>query len=197
VPEKRPASAPRKPAFARRSVVTAFVAVGSNLDPETHILAALRALQARVQVRAVSAFYQTPALPAPAGSIGPQPAPFFLNGVFRIETALEPRAVKFAVLRPIEAGLGRVRTADRYAPRTLDLDLILHGRTVALERDLRLPDPGIRTRNFIAVPLLELAPDLVLPDTGERLQTLPVAKDRGGLALRTDFTRQLRAVLKA
>jgi 2-amino-4-hydroxy-6-hydroxymethyldihydropteridine diphosphokinase len=171
-------------------LVSAFLAVGSNLEPEKHIPAALEKLRARLRVTAVSTFYRTAALtdPARAGA----PGPSFLNGVVRVDTDLPPRVVKFEILRHIEDDLGRVRTADRYATRTIDLDLVLYGNVALDEPGLHLPDPDIRTRSFIAVPLLELAPQLVLPDTGERLAELAVARDLRGMEARVEFTKALR-----
>jgi 2-amino-4-hydroxy-6-hydroxymethyldihydropteridine diphosphokinase len=175
--------------------ITAFVAVGSNIQPERHIAAALDRLRTRVRLLAVSTFYRTAPLPGP-GSRASEPQPDFLNGVLKIETDLEPRTLKHDVLRRTEEELGRVRVADKYAPRTLDLDLLLYGGLVSDEEGLRLPPPDLRARNFIAVPLLELAPDLVLPDTGERLATLAVARDAAGMVAQPAFTASLRAALQ-
>jgi 2-amino-4-hydroxy-6-hydroxymethyldihydropteridine diphosphokinase len=145
-----------------------YVAVGANVEPEANILRALDRLQGAVRVVATSTFCRTEPERRPR-----QPA--FLNGVWRLDTDLEPRPLKFDLLRPIEAELGRVRSADKDAPRPIDLDLVLYGGRVVCEPDLRLPDPEIRRRPFVAVPLLELAPELVLPDSTERLADLPVA----------------------
>jgi len=151
------------------SAVDAFIAVGSNIAPERNVEAALELLMQHVRVVASSTFYRTAPLDRSEQAS-------FLNGVWRVATLMTPRALKFDVLRQIEAELGRVRMADKYAPRTIDLDLVLYGDAVVDESDLRLPDPDIRTRPFIAAPLLELAPDLRLPDTGEALAVLPCAR---------------------
>ncbi len=163
-----------------------FVGVGSNIDPESHVVESLVRLCRCVQVMETSTFYWT----APIGKGG-----HFLNGVWRITTDLSPDELKHTVLRGIESELGRVRSADRYAPRTIDLDVLLYGDMVVDEPGLRLPDPDIRTRPFIAIPLLELAPDLVLPDTGERLADLPVVQEAGHLETAAEVTAALRAVL--
>jgi 7,8-dihydro-6-hydroxymethylpterin-pyrophosphokinase len=102
------------------------------------------------------------------------------------------RYLKFEVLRGIEAELGRVRTEDKYAARTVDLDIAIYGDAVVSEPDLRIPDPDIRKRPFIAVPLLELAPFLMLPDTGEALSSLASAKARADLEPVSSFTARLR-----
>ncbi len=172
------------------NAVTAFIAVGSNIDPEENILAALDQLRRHVRVTAVSTFYRT----APIDR--PEQAPF-INGVWRIETAAPPRDLKFVVLRGIETRLGRVRTDDEYAARTIDLDILLYDQAVINEADLHVPDPDIRRRPFIAIPLLECEPGLVLPDSGEPLASLVAPGDRGGLEAAVGLTESLRKRMQA
>jgi dihydroneopterin aldolase/2-amino-4-hydroxy-6-hydroxymethyldihydropteridine diphosphokinase len=132
--------------------IRAFIAVGSNVAPEENIPEAFGQLRNHARVIACSTFYRTPPLNRPE-----QPA--FINGVWEIETGLLPRAMKFDLLRPIEARLGRVRSKDKYAPRPIDLDILLYGAWVMDEEDLRIPDPDIYSRAFLAWPLYELAPN--------------------------------------
>jgi 2-amino-4-hydroxy-6-hydroxymethyldihydropteridine diphosphokinase len=165
-----------------------YVGVGSNIDPERHIVEALVRLRQRVRVTATSTFYWTAA-------VGPAGQPRFLNGIWPVATDLPARELKLEVLRGIEAKLGRTRTADKYAPRTIDLDIVLYGDEVIDEPDLRVPDPDIRKRAFIAVPLLELAPNLVLPDTGDELASLAIVQERRGLDAAGEFSERLRALL--
>jgi 2-amino-4-hydroxy-6-hydroxymethyldihydropteridine diphosphokinase len=167
-----------------RSVV-AFVAVGSNIDPERNIEMALRRLQQLAVLHATSTFYRTPPLERPE-------QPMFVNGVCEISSGLSARQLKFQVLRRIEDELARKRTEDRHAPRTIDLDLLLYGDAVIEEAGLRVPDPDICRRAFIAVPLLELAPSLKLPGSLEPLASLPVAQSMKGLVPLVGFTGQLR-----
>ena len=169
--------------------VVAYVAVGSNIEPEQHIIYALVRLAQYVPITATSTFYRSE-------PVGRPEQPPFLNGVWRIETALPSRDVKFDLLRPIETALGRVRSRDRFAPRKIDLDLILYGDEVIDEAGLKLPDPAIATRPYVAVPLLELAPKLVLPDTGRRLAETEAAADTKGMKAMKRFTNQLRKRLK-
>jgi 2-amino-4-hydroxy-6-hydroxymethyldihydropteridine diphosphokinase len=170
-------------------MTTAFVGVGSNLSPEANIPAAQRRLAERVRVTGVSTFYRTP----PVGAPGTPP---FVNGVWRIETELGPRALKGEVLRTIEAELGRRRTEDRYAPRPIDLDVLVHGDAVLDEEGLRVPDPDVRRRPFVAFPLWELAPDLVLPDDGRRLAEVVAGMSREGMEPLGELTRLLRVEVK-
>jgi 2-amino-4-hydroxy-6-hydroxymethyldihydropteridine diphosphokinase len=123
----------------------AFLAVGSNIDGEVNIPAALRYLLSLVNVRATSTFYQTPSVDDPQ-------QPPFANGVWHIDTDEGPRRLKFDICRAVESRLGRVRTADRSAPRTIDLDLLLYDNLVIKESGLILPAPEIRIRSFTAVP---------------------------------------------
>ncbi|HOF88074.1 MAG TPA: 2-amino-4-hydroxy-6-hydroxymethyldihydropteridine diphosphokinase [Armatimonadota bacterium] len=133
---------------------TAYLAIGSNIDADANLRRGLALLARAVRVRALSTLYRTPALGRPDD-------PPFVNGVAEIATTLPPRALKMA-LRRIEAALGRRRSAEKCAPRVLDLDIIWYDDI----SDARypLPDPEIPHRPFLAIPLAELAPTLALPD---------------------------------
>lgn len=165
-----------------------FIGVGSNIAPEVNIPRALALLQAAVRITAVSTFYRTPAL----GGGGQSP---FANGVFAATSALPPQAMKFTVLRGVEAALGRRRGPDRYAPREIDLDLLWYDALALQESDLCLPDPEIARRAFLAVPLCELAPELELDGVG--LPALAAALAGDPLEPLPGLTHRLRALLTA
>src|SRR3990170_4754101 len=112
----------------------AFVAVGSNIDPETNVRRALLLLAREVRLLGISTFYQTKPIDRPD-------QPPFYNGVIEIETELPPGELKHSLLRRIERELGRVRTEDKHAPRAIDLDLLLYDDVTLEEEGLRLPDP--------------------------------------------------------
>lgn len=137
----------------------AYIGVGSNISPEVNIKAAIRLLTRHVRVVGFSTFYRTPAEGRPE-------QPDYVNGVVVIETNLAPKALKHEVLRPIEHCLGRRRTDDKFAPRPIDLDILVHGPHQMEAEDLRLPAEEIEKRAFVAIPLSEVAPDLMLPGTG-------------------------------
>ena len=167
---------------------TVFAGVGSNVDPEQNIAIALTLLASIATVDAVSMFYRTAALRRPE-------LPPFLNGVIRLRTELDALTLKFEVLCGIESAIGRARRAgraDAYGSRTIDLDILLFNSEIIDVTELRVPAPDIRERPFVAVPLLELAPDLVLPGTGERLADLPCAGRREELIPVEAFTKALR-----
>jgi 2-amino-4-hydroxy-6-hydroxymethyldihydropteridine diphosphokinase len=163
----------------------AFIAVGSNIDRETNVERALARLNEFAPIRAISNFYSTRAL-----SGGAQPD--FLNGMVEVATELSALALKRDVLRSIEAGLGRRRSADKDADRTIDLDLVLYDDVVVDTADLVLPDPDLARRAFLAVPLLELAPSLELP--GGLGSAAGLARDLSGAGMvaKLEYTRRLR-----
>lgn len=162
-----------------------YIGVGSNIDPEKNIPAALKLLNERVDIKAVSTFYSSPPLGSPD-------SPIFYNGVVRVDTNIEPLDLKCEVLRKIEEALGRIRTADKCAPRTSDLDIILYEDQVIDRPSLKLPDPDITSRAFIAIPLLELDPNLILPGSGIRLSEIVSNMSCDSLTPLTEFTHALR-----
>ncbi len=164
------------------------IGIGANIAPEANIRRALTLLGERVQLVALSTFYRTPALER-------EGQPPFLNGVVAVETAIAPAALKQEVLRGIEEALGRQRTADKYAPRPIDLDIAVYDQQVIATADLTIPDPEITRRPFLAIPLCELAPDLVLPDSGRRVCEVAAALDASAMEPLPEFTRELREQL--
>jgi 2-amino-4-hydroxy-6-hydroxymethyldihydropteridine diphosphokinase len=144
-------------------VRTGYLGLGSNVGGRaSHLRAATELLDsAGVEVEAVSSTYET----EPVGEVLDQPD--FLNAAVRIATALEPEQL-LDLCKRIEVERGRILDAPRHAPRPLDIDLLLLGE-LELETDrLTLPHPEVRSRRFVLVPLLELDPELALPD-GTRL----------------------------
>lgn len=144
----------------------AFIGLGSNLgEPPAIVSEAGRAVLELGREGRMSSLYRT----EPQG--GP-PQPAYCNAVAVIETAWT--AVKLLdLLQRIEARFGRVRR-ERWGPRTLDLDLLLFGHEIISTRHLVVPHPRLAERRFVLEPLLELDPDLVLPD-GTRLSLVAQA----------------------
>ena len=149
-----------------RRQATAYVALGANLgDARAALDAAFVALTSLpgTTLRAASSLYRT----APVDSGGPD----YLNAVVQLDTTLAPRAL-LAALHAIEDAHGRARPY-RNAPRTLDLDLLLHGRQRVDEPVLTLPHPRLHERAFVLRPLAEIAPDLLVPGHGRVKALLP------------------------
>lgn len=167
----------------------AFIGIGSNISPAKNVRAALRELARQTCLAGISTIYCTEAIGRPG-------QPSYFNGVAEIETDLGPAQVKHALLRPLEDKLWRIRTQDKYAPRTIDLDLIVYGDQVLDDGDLRLPDPDILERPFLAIPLAELAPGLVLPGVARRIADIAAGMGHGGMKPLRDYTWLLRAELR-
>ncbi|MBN6044317.1 2-amino-4-hydroxy-6-hydroxymethyldihydropteridine diphosphokinase [Citrobacter sp. ku-bf4] len=143
-----------------------YIAVGSNLaSPLEQVNAAVNAIGEipDSQIVAISSFYRTPPL-------GPQDQPDYLNAAVALETTLEPDALLDHTQR-IELQQGRVRKAERWGPRTLDLDIMLFGDRVINSERLTVPHYDMKNRGFMLWPLFEIAPDLHFPD-GTSLQQI-------------------------
>jgi 2-amino-4-hydroxy-6-hydroxymethyldihydropteridine diphosphokinase len=134
----------------------AFVSIGSNIDPGKNVKKALLQLKKQVSIQAISTVYLTE-------PIGPEVQPPFYNCVIEIATQVPPLELKREVLQRIEDALGRKRTDDKFAPRTIDLDLLLYDDLTMTIDGHTLPDPDIVRRPFLAITLHEIAPGLVLP----------------------------------
>ena len=136
-----------------------YLGLGSNVgDREAHLRAAVAALdQHGVEVEATSSLYET----EPVGEILDQPD--FLNAAVRIRTELEPGAL-LDLCKAIEVEQGRMLGGQRHGPRPLDLDLLLLGDVELASDRLTLPHPQVTSRRFVLEPLLELDPELALPD---------------------------------
>jgi 2-amino-4-hydroxy-6-hydroxymethyldihydropteridine diphosphokinase len=140
-----------------------YLGLGSNVgDRERHLREAVAMLRERgVEVEAVSSLYET----EPVGEVLDQPD--FLNAAVRIRTELEPEAL-LDLCKAIEVEHGRMLAAARHSPRPLDVDLLLLGDLTLSTERLTLPHPEVTSRRFVLAPLLELDPELALPD-GTRL----------------------------
>ena len=142
--------------------IPVYVGLGSNLDdPEQQVREALRELSSLPATRLIrsSRLYRNPPM-------GPVDQPDYVNAVAHLLTSLTAREL-LAELQRLERRHGRVRQdADRWGPRRLDLDLLTYGSSTIDEPGLQVPHPGIRERNFVLFPLLEIAPALEIPGLG-------------------------------
>ena len=144
--------------------VSVLLSMGSNLDPETNLVRAVELLSSRTDLVDVSSVFRTEPVGAPN-------SPDFLNAAVKIRFVGSPQALKFDVLRPIEDELGRLRSDDRNAPRTIDIDISLFGRLVMYDQDcdLVIPAPEVMTQAHVVLPLADLAPDMIHPVCDETL----------------------------
>jgi len=161
--------------------VTAYIGVGSNIRPEYHIRETLKHLAGRgFRITGISTHYRT----EPAGE---RDAPLYINGVWKIESDCPGPEDLNRRLKDTEAFFGRERGTDPHAPRPIDLDILLFENREVLHRD-------IFTRNFVYLPLLELEPDLVLPD-GTLLRQRVDREDMSGISPLNEYTNKLRRTI--
>jgi 2-amino-4-hydroxy-6-hydroxymethyldihydropteridine diphosphokinase len=151
----------------------AYVAIGSNLDsPRDQVeraLGALGEIEDTLLVR-TSPFYRSAPLD---GSDQPD----YINAVSALLTRLDAARL-LGFLQEIERAQGRSRGAEKWSPRTLDLDLLLYSSASIDEKDLKVPHPGIGERNFVLLPLSDIAPHLIIPGLGS-VTGLVAAMDTG------------------
>jgi len=156
--------------------IPAYVGLGGNLDdPERQVLLGLDRLgdlPGSLPVSRSSLYVSAP--------MGPIAQPDFVNAVAGLLTRLSPREM-LAELKSLEAALGREPAGERWGPRRIDFDLLVHGTSRLSEDGLEVPHPGIAERAFVLVPLAEIAPELEVPGVG-RVRALLEKLGRGDVA---------------
>jgi len=155
-------------------MVQAYVAIGSNLDPAARMLQAARALRQRFPDARFSRCYCNPAY----GFEGPD----FYNAVVGFDTEL-PIELLLPQLHAIEALCGRERADPKWAPRKMDLDLLLYGAAVGVGVGYELPRRDLARRIYMLGPLAELAPELSYPPSGPTIGQLWAQFPRNGQVL--------------
>ena len=154
-----------------------YLSLGSNIQPAENLKAALVLLGERCAVRGYSSVYRTP----PQGD---RHQADFLNMAIKVATSLSPEQFKTLVIGDIEAQLGRVRDPhNKNAPRTIDVDISLwdHGVLDYGAKPWHIPEPDIIRFAHVAVPLAEIAPDYVHPETGQTLTQIAAALDSSSM----------------
>ena len=127
--------------------------IGSNIDPITNIQRAIKEISGLFQINQQSSFWET----QPIGTEGDN----FINLALSVSTSIDYDILKFDILRNIEIRLGRERIPDKFAPRTIDIDIILDGDVII--------DMNIWNYAYIAVPVAELVPNLIHLETNQTL----------------------------
>ena len=154
--------------------------LGSNIQPETNLPQAIQLLAERFPISGVSSVWETPAI----GSDGPK----FLNAAVLIESFLTPQTMKTFVLRPLEASLGRIRTSDKNASRTIDLDVAVW--------DEQTWDQDIWHYAHAAIPVAELMSELRQENTGDNLaQVARNFRSQTEINLQLEITQEIHSLL--
>ena len=159
----------------------AYLLLGSNIQAEINLPASVRELRRFGRVARISSVWQSPPVDGPG-------QPDYLNAAMILETHLTAPQLKTAITA-VEKKLGRLRGADRNAARTIDIDIALFDREKHQLDNRRIPDPEILERPFVAIPLAEVAPDYLHPDTGETLAGIASSFDplKCGMNLRREL----------
>jgi 2-amino-4-hydroxy-6-hydroxymethyldihydropteridine diphosphokinase len=143
----------------------AWLLLGSNIEPENNLRRAVAAIAREDALMAVSSVWQSP--PADGSA-----QPDYWNAAVLIRTEKSPEEIQAGVIAPIEQTLGRVRSADKFNARTMDIDLALYDDRIGEFSGRRLPHPDILTRAYVALPLAEISPEKIHPETGEPLRAI-------------------------
>ncbi|HEY6837894.1 MAG TPA: 2-amino-4-hydroxy-6-hydroxymethyldihydropteridine diphosphokinase [Geobacteraceae bacterium] len=159
----------------------AYLSLGSNIEPEANLPAAVRELARFGRIVRVSSVWESP----PEGFAD---QPHFLNAALLLETHLPAAELKERAIAAIEARLGRQRSANRNAPRTIDIDIMLFNHECLTIGSRTIPDAEVLERPFVAIPLAEIAPAYRHPVTGETLAVIASRFDplKAGLVRRDD-----------
>lgn len=139
--------------------IVAYIGLGSNLsDPKLQVANAVQEIAklANCKVVAVSSLYLSKPM-------GPQDQDDYINAVLKLETDL-PALTLLDALQKIENETGRVRKEDRWGARILDCDIILYGNETIENERLTVPHYGMKVREFVLLPLIEISANLMLPD---------------------------------
>ncbi|MDE3095853.1 MAG: 2-amino-4-hydroxy-6-hydroxymethyldihydropteridine diphosphokinase [Chloroflexota bacterium] len=154
-----------------------FLGLGANVgNREENLRTALRMIEGACRVVAVSSLYRSMAV-VPEGE---PPGPDYLNAACEVDTALDPTEL-LRFVKQVEHDIGR-RPAPRWSARPIDIDILLYGARVIDTAELRVPHPLLAERNFVLVPLAELAPEAAHPASGRTIGELAEDVDLGGLA---------------
>ncbi|MDG7046268.1 MAG: 2-amino-4-hydroxy-6-hydroxymethyldihydropteridine diphosphokinase [Nitrososphaerota archaeon] len=160
-----------------------FLSLGSNVSPRENLLKAVRALGSRLKVTAISTVYLTE-------PVGMKNSTAFYNCVVKAESDHDPYFLKTSILRDLEGSLGRVRSTDRYSDRVIDIDLLLYGQMVIDE--LKVPDPDIFVRPYLASCICELDGNLVIPGSGVRICSIAKELGSAGMKPLLLFTKDMK-----
>lgn len=141
----------------------AYISIGSNINAEENIKKCLGILESEFELVSKSSCYETK-------PYGYENQPDFINLAIKIKVAIKPMEL-LKKLQSIENGLGKKRKVKN-GPRTIDLDILLYGSEVINDEDLTIPHKGLFERDFMLIPLLDIAPEIADPITGKKAKYL-------------------------
>lgn len=140
----------------------AYIGIGSNIDAERNIKQCIKLLKAEFSMIKISNFYET-------SPYGYKNQPNFINLAVKIKASIKP-AELLKKLQSAEKKLGKKRKIKN-GPRTIDLDILLYGNKVIKEKNLNIPHKGLFERDFMLIPLLDIAPESIDPITKRKAKS--------------------------
>lgn len=151
--------------FAQRRYINVYLSIGSNIgNRKDNLRAAVALIHKEVgKIARESRLYET----EPWGKTDQEP---FINQVVMANTTLEPRDLLTAISR-VERELGRDR-GEKWGPRVIDIDILFYGKRIIRDKGLEIPHPELHKRNFVLVPLMEIAGELVHPILNKQIDEL-------------------------
>jgi 2-amino-4-hydroxy-6-hydroxymethyldihydropteridine diphosphokinase len=160
----------------------ALLLLGSNIEPELNLPEAVLEIAGYGTIDAVSSVWESP-------PFGYAEQANFLNAALSLDTGLSICELKMQAIAACEMRLGRVRSGNKNAPRTIDIDIIFFNNEIYISEEMRIPDPDALKRPFVAIPLAEIAPDYIHPETGESLRIIAARFDleKTGMLRRPDI----------
>ncbi len=161
--------------------VIAYIALGSNKGSrQENLKNAVKSIDTDFHCKVIdkSGIYETK-------SFGKVKQDNFLNAVIKIETTYKPKEL-FHTLKYIERKLGRSKTV-KWGPREIDLDLLFYNEQIYSDYELKIPHRGITQRDFVIVPLCDIAPDFVHPETGIKISDFDLTKLEKNIISRTEY----------
>lgn len=147
------------------SINLAYLLIGSNIEPEKNLPEAVKLLARFGRIMEHSSVWQSAA-------VGFTEQPDFLNATVLLETDLSPKMLRLEAIQKVEEALGRIRTANKNGPRTVDIDIILFNQDVLKLGNRLIPDPELLEQPYIAIPMAEIAPDYVHPEVHKTLKEI-------------------------
>jgi 2-amino-4-hydroxy-6-hydroxymethyldihydropteridine diphosphokinase len=173
-----------------------LIAFGANIDPLNNLQRGLSSLHSEVKIAAISTVWRTNPLPDPKQGAVYDLGGSYLNGAVLSHTKIDPFSLK-KILKKIETDCCRVPNQNKFAPRPIDLDIVMIGDEIINSPNLTLPDPEILQRSFIALPIAQLAPELVHPVADKSLAQLAAMFTdlQDGMAVDQKATNLLRFII--
>ncbi|MBF0382668.1 MAG: 2-amino-4-hydroxy-6-hydroxymethyldihydropteridine diphosphokinase [Magnetococcales bacterium] len=174
-----------------------LIAFGANVDPLKNLHQGLSTLHREINLADISTVWRTDPLPDPNQKAEYDLGDSYLNGAVLSHIQVDPFNLK-KMLKKIEATCCRVPNQNRYAPRPIDLDVVMMGDEIINSPGLTLPDPDILQRCFVALPVAQLAPELVHPVEHKSLAQLAAGFHvlEGKMAVDEEATSLLQSIIK-